>query len=68
MVETRDKYNYLSVKDLQKKLGMGHNAAYALMSLKGFPSFKIGRKYFVEENDLHEYFMLHKGSGINLTS
>ena len=61
-----NKYNYFTVVELQDYLKIGHNAAYALMTKKGFPSFKLGKKYLVEEEDLHEYLMKHKEEQINL--
>jgi len=45
----------LTVKDLTEKLGVGRDTAYALMRAKGFPSFKIGRRYFVSEEALEEW-------------
>lgn len=45
----------LTVKDLTEKLGVGRDTAYALMRAKGFPSFKIGKRYFVSEEALEEW-------------
>ena len=42
----------LSVKELQTRLRIGRDKSYALMHSKGFPSIKIGGRYFVEETAL----------------
>lgn len=41
-----------TVKDLQEQLGIGRDTAYALMHAKGFPSIKIGGRYFVSKDSL----------------
>ncbi|MCR5502050.1 MAG: helix-turn-helix domain-containing protein [Lachnospiraceae bacterium] len=60
-------HKYLTVKDIQEALHIGHNAAYALMSLDGFPSVKVGRKYLVDEEALHKWLSEHKGTTVYLT-
>ncbi len=42
----------LTVKDLMKKLSIGRDTAYALMRANGFPSMKLGKRYFVSEEAL----------------
>ena len=44
--------NLLTVKDLQKELKLGRDTAYALMHAKGFPSIKIGGRYYVSNDAL----------------
>lgn len=56
--------NILNVKQLSTKLGIGRDKAYALMKLKGFPSFAIGSSYKVFEDDLEKFLKEHKGSKI----
>ena len=45
----------LTVKDLMKKLSIGRDTAYALMRSSGFPSMKVGRRYFVSEKALETW-------------
>lgn len=42
----------LNVKELQSRLRIGRDKSYALMRSKGFPSIKIGSRYYVEEDAL----------------
>ena len=42
----------LTVKGLMKELGVGRDTAYALMRSKGFPSLKIGKRYYVSKEAL----------------
>lgn len=56
----------LKVKDIQEHLGISKNKVYALIRTKGFPKIKIGRNYYlpeeqykkwVNENLKHEIFL-----------
>ena len=47
--------NLLTVQETQSLLRIGRDKAYALMHSKGFPSVKIGGRYFVEEEALREW-------------
>lgn len=42
----------LTVKDLIQLLNVGRDTAYALMHSKGFPSMKIGGRYYVSREEL----------------
>lgn len=53
--------NILNVKQLATRLGIGRDKAYALMKLKGFPSFTIGSSYKVFEDDLEKFLKEHRG-------
>ena len=44
----------LTVKDIQKKLKIGRDRAYALMRSTAFPSIKIGARYYVTEEALDD--------------
>lgn len=44
--------NILNTEDLKELLKIGDRQAKALMRSEGFPSFKIGREYRVEETAL----------------
>ena len=50
--------NLLNVKEAQSVLRIGRDKMYSLMHSKGFPSVKIGGRYFVEDEALQEW--LHK--------
>lgn len=56
----------LTVKDLQKKLKIGRDTAYALMHAKGFPSIKIGGRYFVTEEALIKWLRAHESKSFAL--
>ena len=45
-------HRFLNVEDLRLLLGIGKNSAYELMHRSDFPSFKIGKRYFIEESAL----------------
>lgn len=38
----------LTVKDIAEHLNVGHNKAYAIVRLRGFPKVKIGRSYMLK--------------------
>ncbi len=39
----------------KKLLGVGRNEIYNLCKKKGFPSFKIGNKYYINKERLQEW-------------
>ena len=45
----------LTTKEVQKILKIGRDRSYALMRSKGFPSIKIGARYYVTEEALNEW-------------
>lgn len=45
----------LTAKDIQKKLGVSRDRAYGLLHAKGFPSMKLGGRYYVDEQKLKEF-------------
>ena len=56
----------LSVKELQKRLNVSRDLAYSLMHAKGFPSIKIGCRYFVTEEALVKWLTKNEGREIVL--
>ena len=48
--------NLMTVNDVQKKLGIGRDAAYRLMKNKKFPSIRIGARYYITEAALIEWY------------
>ena len=58
--------NLLTPKDVDTILKCGKNNAYKLFNLKGFPSIKIGKRYFVRESSFWEYLSDHERNSINL--
>lgn len=51
----------LTVKDLQKILNVSRDLAYALMHSHGFPSIKIGGRYFVSRDALERWLQRYEG-------
>lgn len=45
----------LTPMQAKKLLGVGRNEIYNLCKTKGFPSFKIGSKYYVNKNKLQDW-------------
>lgn len=60
------KIQMLTVKDLQTKLSVGRDIAYALMHNKSFPSIKIGGRYFVEEEALQHWLIVNRRGEVKL--
>ena len=49
--------NSILVTPMQAKklLGVGRNEIYKLCNAKGFPSFKIGQKHYINKEKLQEW-------------
>ncbi|GAA0068358.1 hypothetical protein UT300002_31440 [Clostridium perfringens] len=49
--------NSILITPMQAKnlLGVGRNEIYNLCKKKGFPSFKIGNKYYINKEKLQEW-------------
>lgn len=45
----------LSTKDLQMKLKIGRDKAYALMHASAFPSMKLEGRYYVVEKEVDDW-------------
>lgn len=45
----------LTVRDLIQILNVGRDTAYALMHAKGFPSIKLGGRYYVSRDELQKW-------------
>ena len=58
--------NLLTVKEVQKKLKLGKNNTYKLISLDGFPKIRIGKKILIPEDKLEEYLDDHLKTTIYL--
>lgn len=56
----------LTVKDIQEHLHIGHNKAYALIRLKGFPKVKLGGTYVIPESKYEKWIEDHIKSQIIL--
>lgn len=56
----------LTPKQVSVIVGLGMSNTYKLFRLKGFPKIQIGKKYFIEENDLNTFLKQHKCSKIFL--
>lgn len=47
--------NLLSARDVKKYLGCNDANVYALLKQRDFPSFRIGKKYYVDEGKFIEW-------------
>lgn len=56
----------LRVPDLMEYLGIGRDAAYALMRSKNFPSIKLGKVYIVTITELERWLERNAGREIDL--
>ncbi len=50
----------LWVKDLEEYLNIGHQKALNLMRSAGFPSIRLGRRYFVMRSDLEDWIRKYR--------
>ena len=64
-MKTEEK-NYLTPKELEKKLKLSHYTASKLIHTKGFPMIKIGRNIRIDEEALGEFLKSYMGQTINL--
>lgn len=66
-MQNQETSDYYSVKELQKKLGIGKNAAYALIKSPGFPCYTIGRKNLIPKKEFEtwEQKQLRKQTGFH---
>lgn len=51
----------LDVKQLRNRLNVSRDTAYALVHAKGFPSMKIGGRYYVSEEALKKWLVKYEG-------
>lgn len=54
----------LTTKDVSTILKLGRDKTYALMSSKNFPSYKIGKQYFVTDETLYKWLRNANGKTI----
>lgn len=60
------KINLWNLKDIQNFFNCGRNKALKIMQLKSFPSFQIGRTYYVAEDEVYKWIQKNKGNNIYL--
>lgn len=59
-----------TVEDIKERMGFGRDRSYALMKSKGFPATRIGKTYYVTEENFYKWlndyagkeFILGKGA------
>ncbi len=56
----------LEVKDIQRYLKCGHNKAYKLLQVEGFPKTKVGGKYKIPKNEFKKWFKSYMYSQIDI--
>lgn len=54
----------LTAKDVSDILKLGKNQTYMLMNSKAFPSYKIGKKFFVTDEALDEWLKKIQGKTV----
>lgn len=64
--DVKEQMKLLTPKQVSDIIGLGMSNTYKLFRLKGFPKIQIGKKYFIEENDLNTFLKQHKHSRIFL--
>lgn len=52
-------------KDIQKIFNCGRKKSYEIMHIKGFPSFRIDTKLYVEKGELEKWILKNKNRNIN---
>ena len=57
---------WLTAKDIQKRTSMNKNKVYALFHTKSFPSFKIGKMYYVTDTDYEKWERRISGKEIKI--
>lgn len=55
-MDSRDLVLYTAV-DLQRIFGISKDSAYRLFRTSGFPTFRVGRRYYVRRVDLEKWIM-----------
>lgn len=56
----------LKVKDIQEILGCGKNTVYKLIMQPNFPKIKIGKIYYVPEEDFEKWIKKNLGKEYEL--
>lgn len=56
----------LTTKDLQRELQIGRDRAYGLMRSNGFPSIRIGCRYYVTKQALDEWLKKYQYKSFEL--
>ena len=56
----------LSPKDVQKIFNCSRNKVYQIIEVKGFPRIKVGKQYYIPENDLEKWVEKNKGNDIRI--
>lgn len=56
----------LHLEDIMKILGIGKDKAYALLRSPSFPATKVGRTYFVTEENFYEWINRYAGKEFKL--
>lgn len=52
---TANEKMYFSVKDIQTLLGCGKNKAYAVIKQPDFPQMKIGKSYYIPQEEFFKW-------------
>lgn len=54
----------LTVKDIQNRIGCGRSKVYEVVNSNGFPKIKIGKQFYVPEDEFNKWVSRHIGKEI----
>lgn len=57
---------YYTIKDIQKKTGLGYSTVYKLVQVKGFPKIKIGNRIIVPIDKFEKWMEDNIGNKIDI--
>lgn len=64
--QSKIKNDYLTPKDVAKKLQLSHTTVTKLMKVKGFPATRVGRSIRIDEKQLDEFLASYRSAKINI--
>ena len=56
----------LTPKDIQSMFGLSKRKTYQLVEAKGFPKIKIGKQYYIPEDDLERWVQKNVGQEVKV--
>lgn len=62
MTTLKDKINQgelITKQQFEKMYRIGHDTSHELLHTRGFPCFKIGRKYYIVKDKVNDWMLIH---------
>lgn len=56
----------LTPKDIMKHLHISNKKMYDLLKTRGFPTFRIGRSYYIPKKEYEEWIVKHAKTNANI--